>query len=156
MQVKSTVNPIPAYRQPPWIMVHLFDPLTRFLVGKLGMDDHNGTRVIEVKGRRSGLWRATLVRMLELEGQRYLVAMYGESNWVRNLRAEGSGRLVSGKQMTEFHATELTGADKLPVLHAYLKRWWSLVASMTSISSPDAPDEELAAKASLHPVFRLE
>ena len=49
-------------------MRHLFDPLTLFLVGRLGMDDHNGTRVLEVKGRKSGLWRATPVRLLELDG----------------------------------------------------------------------------------------
>jgi deazaflavin-dependent oxidoreductase (nitroreductase family) len=145
-----------AYRQPPWIMRRINDPLTRFLVGRLGLDDHNGTRVIEVKGRSSGVWRSNPVRMLEMDGQRYLVAMYGESNWVKNLRAQGGGRLRMGSHVTDFLAVELIGKDKLPVLRAYFKRWWSLVAKLTTVTSPDAPDEEILKAASLHPVFRLE
>lgn len=149
-------KPMPAYRQPPWFMVHLVDPLTRFLVGTLGVDDHNGTRVIEVKGRKSGVWRATPVRLLEIDGQRYLVAMYGKSGWAKNLRAQGSGRLRMGGRLTDFRAVELSGPDKLPVLRAYLKRYWSIVARMTTVTSPDAPDEEIAEASPLHPVFRLE
>jgi deazaflavin-dependent oxidoreductase (nitroreductase family) len=149
-------TPIPAYRQPPWIMRRLFDPLTLFLVGRLGMDDHNGTRVIEVKGRSSGVWRATPVRLLEMDGQHYLVAMYGESNWAKNLRAQGGGRLRMGAHLTDFRAVELTGEDKLPVLRAYLKRWWSFVARMTTVTSPEAPDQEILDAAPRHPVFKLE
>ena len=146
----------PTYRQPPWIMRHLFDPLTLFLVGSLGLDDHNGTRVIEVKGRSSGVWRSTPVRLLDLDGRRYVIAMYGESNWAKNLRAQGGGRIRMGNHVTDFRAIELIDEDKLPVLRAYLKRWWSLVAKMTIVTSPDAPDEEIAKAASMHPVFRLE
>jgi deazaflavin-dependent oxidoreductase (nitroreductase family) len=137
-------------------MSHLFDPLTLLLVGRLGMDDHNGTRVLEVKGRRSGTWRATPVKLLEMDGRRYLVAMYGQTNWVRNLRVQRCGRLRLGDQIIEFRAAELTDAEKLPVLRAYLKRWWPLVAKMTTISSPDAGDEELAKAAPQYPVFVLD
>jgi deazaflavin-dependent oxidoreductase (nitroreductase family) len=156
MRMKPTDGPIPAYRRPPWIMRHLFDPLTLLAVGKLGLDDHNGTRVLEVKGRTSGAWRPTPVRLLELDGRRYLVAMYGETYWVRNLRAQGGGRLRLGGQVTDFRAVELADEEKLPVLRAYFRRWWSLVAQMTTVTSPNAPDEEITRAASLHPVFRLE
>lgn len=153
---KNETTSITAYRQPPWIMRHLFDPLTRFLVGRLGLDDHKGTRVIQVKGRSSGVWRSTPVRVLDLDGRRYLVAMYGESNWAKNLRAQGGGRLRMGNHVTDFRAVELIGEEKLPVLRAYFKRWWSLVGKMTTVTSPDAPDEEIAKAASIHPIFRLE
>jgi deazaflavin-dependent oxidoreductase (nitroreductase family) len=153
---KSTNNPVSGYRQPPWIMRHVFDPLTLWLVGRLGMDDHNGTRVLEVKGRRSGAWRATPVKLLELDGQRYLVAMYGETSWIKNLRVQGCGMLRLGSHVTEFRAVELPDKEKLTALRAYFKRYWSLVAQMTTVTSPDAPDEELAKAASRHPVFRLE
>jgi deazaflavin-dependent oxidoreductase (nitroreductase family) len=152
----SAGAPVPATRQPPWIMRSVVDPLTVFAVGRLGLDDHNSTRVIEVRGRASGLWRATPVKLLELDGRRYLVAMYGQTGWAKNLRAQGGGRLRMGRDVTPFRAVELSDADKLPVLRAYLKRWWSLVASMTTITSADAPDEELARAAPTHPVFRLE
>jgi len=152
----SLKAPVPATRRPPWIMRSVVDPLTLLAVGRLGMDDHNGTRVIEVRGRASGLWRATPVKLLELDGQRYLVAMYGQTGWAKNLRAQGGGRLRLGRAVTPFRAVELSDADKLPVLRAYLKRWWSLVASMTTITSPDASDDDLARAAPQHPVFRLE
>jgi deazaflavin-dependent oxidoreductase (nitroreductase family) len=144
-----------ARQRPPWIMRHVFDPLTLLLVGRLGMDDHNGTRVLEVQGRKSGKWRATPVRVLDLDGHQYLVAMYGESGWARNLRTRGSGRLRLGKQVLEFQADELTGETKLPVFRAYLRRWWSLVGRISGVPSPDVPDEELAVAAAKHPVFRL-
>jgi deazaflavin-dependent oxidoreductase (nitroreductase family) len=152
----STSNPSSAKREPPWIMREVVDLLTVLLVGRLGMDDHNGTRVLEVKGRKTGLWRATPVRLLELDGRRYLVAMYGNSRWVRNLRAQGAGRLRLGSDVTEFRAVELAGTEQVAVLRAYLKRWWSLVARITTVTSPDASDEELAKAAPMHPAFRLD
>ena len=146
----------PATQRPPWIMVHVVDPLTVVLVGRLGLDDHNGTRVIEVRGRTSGAWRARPVKLLELDGQRYLVGMYGETQWVRNLRAAGGGRLRMGARVTDFRAVELAGDAKLPVLRAYFRRWWSLVARLTPVTSPEAPDAEILGAAAGVPVFRLE
>jgi deazaflavin-dependent oxidoreductase (nitroreductase family) len=137
-------------------MVHLFDPLTVFLVGQLGMDDHNGTRVIEVVGRKSGVWRATPVRVLEMDRKLYIVAMYGETHWVKNLRHRGGGRLRFRGRVSEFRAAELGGEEKLTVLRAYLRRWWPLVSRITSIHSPDGSDQELLAAAAKHPAFRLE
>ncbi len=156
MPMKTTDEAIVARRQPPWFMTHLVDPLTILLVGRLGLDDHTGTRVLEVKGRSSGLWRAKPIKLLDLEGHQYLVAMYGETGWVKNLRAQGSGRIRLGSRVMDFRAIELDGADKLHALRAYMKRYWSLVAGMTTVTFPDAPDAEIAAAAPLHPVFRLE
>lgn len=154
--MKPIEGHVPTRRQPPWIMQHLVDPLTLLVVGRLGLDDQNGTRVLEVKGRISGVWRATPVKLLELDGRRYLVAMYGETQWVRNLRARGGGRLRLGRQVTDFRAVELADREQLPVLRAYMKRYWSLVSGMTIVASPDAPDDEIESAMPLHPVFRLE
>src|SRR5690348_7167755 len=82
--------PIPAYRQSSWAILHLVNPLTRFLVGRLGLGN-DGVRILEVKGRSSGAWHPTPVRLLELDGQRYIVALRGETQWVRNLRVQGGG-----------------------------------------------------------------
>jgi deazaflavin-dependent oxidoreductase (nitroreductase family) len=122
----------------------------------LGLDDHNGTRVIEAQGRRSGVWRSTPVRVLDLNEHQYVVAMYGESNWARNLRSQRLGRIRRGKHLDEFRAVEIGGRDKLPILRAYFKRWWNLVSGMTIVTSPDAPEEEIAKAAPFHPVFRLD
>ncbi len=151
-----TTNGTASQVRPPWVMRHIFDPLTVWLVGTLGMDDRNGTRVLRVQGRASGRWHATPVRLLELDGRRYVVAMYGETNWARNLRARGCGQLQMGHQVIEFRAVPVTGPEQLQALRAYFKRYWPLVAQLTTITSPDAPDDELARVAPLHPVFRLD
>ena len=44
---------------------------------------------LEVKGRRSGQPRSTVVNEVEYEGERYLVSPRGETEWVRNVRAAG-------------------------------------------------------------------
>ncbi len=119
------------------------------------MDDHNGTRVLEVQGRSSGAWRATPVRVLEIEGKRFVVGMYGETNWVRNLRKRGCGRLRLGGQVLEVQATELSGEERLAAFSAYLRRWWSLVRDLAGVESADAPAEELGRAAAAHPAFRL-
>ncbi len=147
---------IPRYRRSSWILQHVINPLTRFTVGSMGMDDRNGTRILEVKGRTSGRWRSTPVRLLEVGGQRYLVAPQGETDWVRNLRTQGAGRIQIGSHVEEFRAIELTNEAKLSALRAYFTRFWSLAAPMTTVTSPGAPDQEYAAAAPMHPVFRIE
>ena len=57
-----------------------------------------GSRVLAVRGRTSGEWRTTPVNLLEHEGRRYLVAPRGEAQWVRNLRAAGTGQLRVGER----------------------------------------------------------
>ncbi len=156
MKMIKTDASVPAYRPSHWVIRYLVNPLTRLLVGRLGLDDHNGTRMLEVKGRKSGVWRVTPVRLLELNDRRYLVALQGETQWVRNLRIQRAGRLRLGRQVINFQAVELTDKEKLPVLRAYLKRWWSQSAALTPVKSPDAPDEEIAHAAPIHPVFELQ
>src|SRR5207247_9855451 len=82
-----------------------------------------GSRVLEVRGRRSGEWRRTPVNLLTFEGDRYLVAPRGETQWVRNLRVSGEGRLVKGSRAEPFTAVELADEEKPQLLRAYLKRW---------------------------------
>jgi deazaflavin-dependent oxidoreductase (nitroreductase family) len=149
-------GPRSQYRRPSWLMRKVVDPLTCLAVRGLGLDDHNGTWVLEAQGRVSGRWRTTPVKVLELDGRHYLVAMYGETDWVRNLRAQGSGRLRLGKRLMAFRAVELSDEAKLPILRAYLRQWWSLVARMTTLTSADASDKEMRRAAPLYPVFLLE
>jgi len=117
-----------------------------------------GSRVLAVPGRKSGVVRTVPVNLLEHGGQRYLVAPRGETEWVRNLRASGGrGELRLGSRVERFVAHELVAdADKLPVLRAYLARWWFEVKRFFDLSGPDASDADLARVAPRHPVFRIE
>ncbi len=115
-----------------------------------------GSRVLEVPGRRSGLPRSTPVNLLHLDGADYLVAARGETEWVRNVRAnQGRLTLLLGRRREERSATELADADKAPVLRAYLRRWKVEVGVFFDGVGPDATDAELVAAGARHPVFIL-
>jgi len=114
-----------------------------------------GSRVLEVRGRNSGAWRSTPVNPLEFAGERYIVAPRGETQWVRNLRASGEGRLRKGRRVEQFTAAELPDQEKPPILRAYLKQWaWEVGAFFHGVGA-DAPDEDLRRIAPLHPIFRI-
>ena len=115
-----------------------------------------GSRVLEVRGRKSGEPRQTPVNLLTFDGTRYLVAPRGHTQWVRNLRARGEGRLLLGRRAEPFTATELADDDKPPLLRAYLKRWkWEVGAFFGGVG-PDSDDTELRRIAPDHPIFRID
>jgi deazaflavin-dependent oxidoreductase (nitroreductase family) len=114
-----------------------------------------GSRVLEVRGRKSGEPRRTPVNPLSYGGARYLVSPRGHTQWVRNLRASGEGRLLLGRRSEPFTATELTDDEKPPLLRAYLKRWRFEVGAFFSGVGPKSSDEELRRIAPDHPVFKL-
>jgi deazaflavin-dependent oxidoreductase (nitroreductase family) len=115
-----------------------------------------GSRVLEVRGRKSGEPRRTPVNLLTLDGTRYLVAPRGHTQWVRNLRAGGEGRLLVGRRAEAFSATELADGDKPALLRAYLKRWkWEVGAFFAGVG-PDSSDDELRRIAPDHPIFRID
>ncbi len=60
---------------------------------------------LAVRGRSSGEWRTVPVNVLELDGARYLVAPRGDTQWVRNLRAAGTGELRIKGRTEAFSAT---------------------------------------------------
>lgn len=125
------------------------------LLARLGVSLY-GSRVLAVRGRKSGEWRTVPVNLLEHGGKRYLVAPRGETEWVRNLRASGAGELRVGSRREPFRAVEIDGAEKLSVLRVYLQRWWFEVSRFFDVTGPSADDAELAGVAPRHPVFRIE
>ena len=115
-----------------------------------------GSRILEVRGRTSGQPRRTPVNPLTLDSTRYLVAPRGHTQWVRNLRARGEGRLLVGRRAEEFTATELTDDEKPPILREYLRRWkWEVGAFFAGVG-PDSTDDELRRIAPDHPIFRVQ
>src|SRR5262249_15436327 len=111
-----------------------------------------GSRILAVGGRKSGEWRTTPVNPLTLNGERYLVAPRGETQWVRNMRAAGGGELRVGRRAEPFTVTELADADKPPVLRAYLKRWKLEVGVFFDGVGADAPEAKLLEPARGPPV----
>jgi deazaflavin-dependent oxidoreductase (nitroreductase family) len=141
------------YKRPGWFTKHVFNRIVAVLT-RAGISVW-GSRVLEVPGRKTGEPRRTPVNLLTLDGTRYLVAPRGNTQWVRNFRASGEGKLWLGKRAEPFTATELTDDEKPPVLRAYLKRWKAEVGVFFGGVGPDSSEEDLRRIAPDHPVFRL-
>ncbi len=143
------------YKQPDWFTRHIANPLVMALT-RSGVTIR-GSRVLEVRGRKSGQARRVPVNPLELDGLTYLVAPRGETEWVRNVRAAG-GRLtlIRGRRRQAMAAVELPDDQKPELLRQYLVRWKFETGMFFDGVGPDSSEAELAAIAGRHPVFRLE
>ncbi len=141
------------YQAPGWFTQHVFNPVVALLT-RTGIS-LAGSRVLEVRGRKSGEPRQVPVNLLAYEGRRYLVAPRGQTQWVRNLRAAGEGRLLLGRRAEAFTCTEVADDERPPILRAYLKRWKWEVGQFFAGVGPDAPDDELRRIAPDHPIFLI-
>jgi deazaflavin-dependent oxidoreductase (nitroreductase family) len=109
--------------------------------------------LLSVPGRRTGRIYQTPVSVVEQDGQRWLVAPYGERNWVKNARAAGFVELRRGRRTELVRVEEAPVGDRAPILRAYL----SQVPFTRGFFAAErgAPEEAFAAEAERHPVFRL-
>ena len=142
------------YKKPGWFTAHVFNPIVAGIT-RAGLSVY-GSRVLAVRGRKSGEWRTTPVNLLILDGNRYLVAPRGHTQWVRNLRVAGEGELRLGRHVERFTATEIPDDEKPPILRAYLKKWKVEVGVFFGGVGPDSSDEDLRRIAPEHPVFRID
>ncbi|MFJ5558805.1 nitroreductase family deazaflavin-dependent oxidoreductase [Streptomyces sp. NPDC093250] len=140
-------------QKPGWFTVNVLNRLVSWLTRR-GLSVW-GSRVLAVRGRKSGQWRTTPVNLLTVDGERYLVAPRGHVLWTHNMRAAGGGELRLGKRVEAFTATEVADDDKPPLLRAYLKRWKAEVGAFFKGVGPDSSDDELRRIAPDHPVFRI-
>ncbi len=144
---------MPRYQKPRWFTKHIFNA-TVALATRVGVSVW-GSRLLWVKGRKTGQWRNTPVNLLNYAGNKFLVAPRGETQWVRNLRAEGGGELALGRRKVPFRAKEISNEEKPAILRAYLRRWKAEVGIFFDGVSADSPDEDLARIAREHPVFQI-
>jgi deazaflavin-dependent oxidoreductase (nitroreductase family) len=115
-----------------------------------------GSRVLAVRGRTSGEVRTTVVNLFTHEGERYLLAPRGHTQWVRNLRAAGEGELRLGRRAEQFVPVEVADADKSPLIRLYLRKWaWEVGAFFDGLTA-DSPEEDIVAAAPGFPIFRLQ
>jgi deazaflavin-dependent oxidoreductase (nitroreductase family) len=141
------------FQRPGWFTKNVFNRIVARLT-RLGLSIA-GSRVLEVRGRTSGEPRRTPVNPLTLGGERYLVAPRGDTQWVRNLRAAGTGRLLVGRRGEDFTATEIEDDDKPPILRDYLRRWKWEVGAFFEGTGAESSDEELRRIAPKHPIFKI-
>lgn len=142
------------YRKPDWFTKNVFNAAVA-LMTRVGISVW-GSRILRVRGRKTGEWHGHPVNLLTYEGKQYLVAPRGMTQWVRNIRVAGGGELVLGRRVQPFKAVEISDAEKIPILRAYLKRWKVEVGVFFQGVDADSPEEDLRRIAPDHPVFRIE
>ena len=141
------------YVQPGWFTRNVFNRTVRRLT-RWGVSVA-GSRELRVRGRSSGEWRSTPVNLLTIDGERYLVAPRGVTQWVRNIRVNPAAELRVGRRTESFRADELADPQKVPVLREYVRRWgWEVGAFFEGIDK-NSSDAELARIAPGFPVFRV-
>ena len=114
-----------------------------------------GSRVLMVRGRKSGEIREVPVNLLSFEGKQFLVAPRGETQWVRNLRVAGEGQLRVGNRVQTFTYRELADDEKPAVLRPYLKRWKLEIGVFFDGVDADTPEAKLRDIAPGYPVFEI-
>ncbi len=142
------------YLRPDWFTRTILNPLVAWFTAR-GLSVY-GSRVLAVRGRKSGEWRTNPVNLLEFEGQRYLVAPRGVTDWVKNIRASGTGELRLGSRSETIRVVEIPDAEKLPILRAYLRKWsWETSAFFEGVGG-DATEADLRRISPNHPIFQIE
>lgn len=108
-------------------------------------------QLLTVRGRKTGVVRATPVSLVTLDGDRYVVAAFADADWVKNVRAAGAGRLSRGRDQEAVRLVELPEDERGPVLSAFLAQVRGGVRFFDS-SDPDS----VVASAGRYPVFRVD
>jgi deazaflavin-dependent oxidoreductase (nitroreductase family) len=142
------------YVRPGWFTKHVFNSVVAGMT-RMGLSVW-GSRILAVRGRKTGQWRTTPVNVLHLGGTRYLVAPRGTTEWVRNLRVAGEGELRVGRKVERFRAVEVADANKPEILREYLRRWRAEVGMFFDGVNANSPEEDLLRIAPDHPAFRIE
>jgi deazaflavin-dependent oxidoreductase (nitroreductase family) len=111
--------------------------------------------LLETRGRRTGRVYTTPVNLLEMDRRRYLVAVRGETGWVRNARAAGSILLRKANRRMEFRVREVEVSARAPILKEFLDRYAAQVQRFYPVPK-GAPVESFREMASRAPVFELQ
>ena len=121
-------------------------------LARLGLAGRS-THVLTVPGRESGRLWSTPVSIVRDGGERWLVAPYGERNWVMNARAAGWVELQRGRRRERLAVDEVDAEHAVPVLREYYRRF-RVTRPFFEVTLESSHDEWLA-EASRHPAFRL-
>ena len=149
MEAQAKARGAPAF-------VGLFNPIASRLLKVGPLLGPNA--LITIRGRKSGTPRTTPIALIEQNGRRWVVGTFGETNWVRNLRAAKAGTLSVGTRKTAITATELGLAERTAffaeTLGPYARRLRIGPLLLAALGARDILDDPAAA-AERRPVFEL-
>ena len=133
--------------------VHLGNFFTTTLL-RAGLKPGN-MALLTVRGRKSGLQRTTPISLIEHDGQRWLIAAFGEVDWVRNLRAAGEASLKRGRRPQQILVKELSAEEAAPILKKSLAEAPGFLLKNFD-ATPESPLKDFEREALNHPVFLVQ
>jgi deazaflavin-dependent oxidoreductase (nitroreductase family) len=114
--------------------------------------------LITVRGRKSGVPRTTPIALVEINGRRWVIGTFGDTNWVRNLRAAREATLTVGRNREELVADELDVEGRTrffrEVIGPYVRGMRIGTLLLTILGAREILDDPRAA-AEHRPVFEL-
>jgi len=127
-----------AYLKPPWFTARVFNRIAM----ATGISN---SETLTVTKRGSGEPQHIPVVTVEVAGTRYLVSTRGESQWVKNVRANSTVTLTNKSGAATYVAHESPTPERPPILAAYQQKAGRAVDGYFR-KLPDPAD---------HPVFAL-
>ncbi len=141
--------------------VPMLNPLVRWMIRRgIRLGPASSPMVLlTIRGRKSGVSYTNPVNVFHLDGRRYVFATFGETSWVKNIRAAGRAELTEGGRRFTVGSRELPPDEAGPILRkaltpllrspaaAALGRFYAVRA--------DSPFEDFVAEARRHAVFEL-
>jgi len=136
---------------------HIGVPLT-----SLGLAPRDAV-TLEVRGRTSGKPRRIPILRTPYQGDDYLVALAGEAQWVRNVRAASGQAVVRRRGAKQVRLEEVQPADGTAVIAEYLRRGRERSGEAAAAKQAryyfglesEPKLEDIEAIAAYYPVFRI-
>jgi F420H(2)-dependent quinone reductase len=126
------------YLKPPWFTVKVFNRIAM----ATGISN---SETLTVTKRGSGEPQHIPVVTVDVAGTKYLVSTRGESQWVKNVRADPNVTLTNKSGAKKYVAHETPAPERQPILTAYQQKAGRAVDGYFR-KLPDPAD---------HPVFAL-
>jgi deazaflavin-dependent oxidoreductase (nitroreductase family) len=127
-----------AYLKPPWFTVKIFNRIAM----ATGVSD---SETLTVTKRGSKEPQKVPVITVDVDNTKYLVSTRGESQWVKNVRANPNVKISTKSGTTDYLAEEVPEQDRQAILTAYREKAGKMV---------DGYFRRLPLEAD-HPVFAL-
>jgi hypothetical protein len=118
---------------------------------------------LQVRGRTSGKLRRVPILRTRHQGTDYLVALAGESQWVRNVRAARGDAVVRRGRARHVRLEELASADRPDIIAEYLRAGRRRSGAAANANQarfyfgldPDPSIDDIRAIVNHYPVFRV-
>ena len=112
--------------------------------------------LLETRGPKTDVVRVVPVAVARSGGRRWLVSVFGETDWVRNIRATREARLLRGRRAEAIRVTEVTDGRQAVVAMQLRRSFWMIPFVRAAFTAtPSDGLQAFQAEAGRHPVFAV-